>query len=300
MKKPNLSQYHKSRRDKRVKEIRTQFGKDILNLVNSGSTIGEIVSFVNLPIKIIRYYLEQEGLYETTKQNWKLRRVMVAQSNGKKSSNTLAGVHLKPLTDEIKTWFVEQLRLGKFQYEVSKELKEKFQYGGKKYRQLCDELGYPPYKPKVGKYNAMYGKLPGKSSGIGAKGWIYVNGNKMFFRSSLELKVFLYLDENNIPFTQSLHRIEYTYKNNNRTYCPDIVIGNIIYEIKPMALTKIESVKIKFVALQKYCSERGLQCDYITEHTFPLLLTVDKLDKYISDKKIIVDDNNYNKIVRYL
>lgn len=301
MVRPKLVEYHKNRRLERISEIKDKYGAEIHKMVDDGKTIGEIIDYTNYPKKSVQYFLEYENLYEKTKENWKIRRSQLAVENGKKSANTLKNVHLKPLTDEIKSWFSEQIKLGKFKWEVKTDLEKKFGYGEKKYYQLCKELGTPKTRPNTGKYNSMYGKTPSKKSGIGVKGWVYINGNKLFFRSSLELKIYLHLEENGISFLQSKHRIPYTDGGIEKTYCPDIVIGNIIYEIKPSALSNNELVIKKFNALENYCKKYNLSCNFITENTFCLdKLTLEKIDLLISNKKLIIDEKNYNKLMRYL
>jgi hypothetical protein len=301
MEKLKLVEYHKKQRLERFYEIKNKFGKEISKMIEDGKTIGEIIKYTGYPYKNIRYFLETENLYDKTKENWKTRKPLLAVENGKKSAHTLKGVELKPLTNEIKQWFIEQSKNGKFKYEIRNELWEKFGYGEKKYYQLCEELGTPMSRPNTGKYNPMYGRTPSKKAGIGVKGWVYIDGNKLFFRSSLELKVYLYLENNKISFLQSSHRISYSNNGIEKTYCPDIVIGDTIYEIKPDALTKTELVIKKFTALKNYCKKYNLNCDFITENTFSLeKLTQEEIDLLIDNKKLIIDEKNYNKLMRYL
>lgn len=294
-------EYHKKRRLERISKLKYDFGNDILQMVNEGKTIGEIVKCVKYPIKTVRSYLEAEKLYDTVQQNWYARRPQLAMENGKKSANTLKNVHLKPLTEEIKSWFSDQIQMGKFKWEIRNALMEKYGYGEKKYYQLCAEVGVPASKPLSGKYNPMYGRSPSKRAGIGIKGWVYIDGNKLFFRSSLELKIYLYLDSNNISFLQSLHRITYMDNGIEKTYCPDIVINDTICEIKPDSLTSNAQVVKKFNALENYCKQYNLKCKFITENTFPLeKLTKEDVNLLINQKKLVIDEKNYNKLMRYL
>lgn len=154
----------------------------------------------------------------------------------------------------------------------------------------------------TGKNNPMYGKSPSLLSGIGISGWILHNNEKYFFRSSLEMRVFLYLIEKNIDFKLSKHRISYVDNNVNKTYNPDIVIDNIIYEIKPLQRIKLKSVKTKQKAAERYCNKFALKYQFITENTFNLSnITFDKVDSMIDSGVIILTNNktkdNYKRLM---
>lgn len=301
MKKPSLAVYHLKNRLEKLKSIKTLHGNEIAEMVSAGHTMGEIIKKIGCPKRTLTYYLESEGLLERCRSNWNNKRRELAKINGKRSVDVLAGIQLKPITTEIKNWFQEQLKLGKFKHEVRKELYDKFGFGEKKYYQLCNEVGDPPSRPRNGKFNSMYGKSPSKSSGNGVKGWVMVYGNKLFFRSSLELKIFLHLENHDIKFLPSHHRIKYSYQNSEKTYLPDIVIGNTIHEIKPSKLLMNDVVLVKFDALKKYCAKFNLNCGFITETTYSLTpLTKEYVDSLIEKKKLNLDEKNYNKLMRYI
>lgn len=301
MKKPSLTVYHYHRRLNRLAEVKKTYGVDIKKMVFSGATVGEIVSFTKYPKKTIIYYLQSEGLMDTCDTNWKNKRAELAKVNGRQSRKVLMGVPLKPLNDNIKEWFRAQVVAGKFKWQIRKELQDKFGYGEKKYYQLCREFGTPLSNPHTGENNPMFGKSPSKSSGIGVKGWVFINGNKVFFRSSLELKVFLYLESAGIIFIPAVHRVSYEHLGVKKTYLPDIVIGNTVYEIKPSSMLNTELVILKFDALKNYCTKFNLSCDFITESTYPMAkLIKSNVDSLIEKNKLVIDQKNYNKLMRYL
>jgi hypothetical protein len=301
MKKPLLAAYHYKNRLNNLTDIKNNHGSQIEKMISDGYTIGQLVTSTGCPKKTLTYYLESEGLLSKCRSNWKAKQIELARSNGKQSSKTLKGVQLKPITDDVKHWFQAQLIAGKFKWQIRKELQTKFDYGEKKYYQLCKEFGMPSSQPNTGEHNPMFGKSPSKSSGIGVNGWVFVNGNKFFFRSSLELKVFLYLESVGITFMPAMHRVNYEHSGIKKTYLPDIVIGNTIYEIKPSALVNDELVVLKFNALKKYCSEFNLSCDFITESTYPMTkLTQHNIDGLIKKNILVIDQKNYNKLMRYL
>ncbi len=149
----------------------------------------------------------------------------------------------------------------------------------------------------------MFGKSPGKNAGIGSKGWILVDGKLIFFRSSLEFKIYSYLNQKNIKFVLSSHRISYLDSiGTKRTYCPDYVVEDTICEIKPESLLKNKLIQIKILALAKYCKENHLKYELVTENTFPLpKFTSQDIDEMIFKGKLkMLDKKNYEKLLRYL
>lgn len=149
--------------------------------------------------------------------------------------------------------------------------------------------------------NKMYGVSPNKASGVGANGRLVYRGYNLHFRSSLELRVFLYLIDNNVRFCLSNHKVAYEYKEAKRTYNPDIVIDTTVYEIKPSKLKDVGINLIKFQALKAYCNENNLRCAYIDEHTYDLtFFTKDYFVNMVKSGYIDVNDKNYQKIFKYL
>jgi hypothetical protein len=168
---------------------------------------------------------------------------------------------------------------------------------------LVKRLGKPKRANQSGVNNPMYGKSPSKQSGIGAKGYIYDNsGVKLYFRSSLEMKIYVHLIENNIKFKITNIRIKYLDSNNTpRTYVPDIEIGNKLIEIKPSILINDKNNINKFITARQYCIENGMDFIIYTENDFCVKdFSKEKLDLLVQTGKIAVDERNYNKIVKYI
>ena len=146
-----------------------------------------------------------------------------------------------------------------------------------------------------GSKNGMYGKSATPGVGRGLHGFIYVNNQKIIFRSSLELKIYLYFYENDINFELTKHRIKYVENKISRTYNPDIEKDEIIYEIKPSELLLNEEVQLKLQALEKYCYDNDLKFDTITENTYCLnFVNRTYLDKMINSKNIELFQNEKN------
>ena len=118
-----------------------------------------------------------------------------------------------------------------------------------------------------GENNPMYGKPSPQGAGNGWSGWY----KGWFFRSLKELSYVLFLDEKKVPW-KSAETISIPYidwKGNQRTYCPDFIVGNKIIEVKPIKLKSSPTVKAKAEAATKYCDEKGyiyeiVDCDVIS------------------------------------
>lgn len=302
MKKPKTVETYRLKRENYFKEINSKHGKPIQVMLDNGLSIGPISKKLNLNSSTVAKFLKWANLYEQCKLNNKNAIIKIAQTNGKLSANTLKGVELKKLTPEICNWFKGQKRLGRYRQQVCTDLFEKFGYGEKKYIQLCNKYGFPKNNPQTGELNPMFGKSPGKNAGIGSKGWILIDGKLIFFRSSLEFKIYHYLEDNNIQFALSSHRISYLDGETKKTYCPDYVVDKTIYEIKPEKLLQNESVKKKILALQEYCLEMHLKCGVITENTFSLTkFKKEDIDEMMSTGKLkMLDEKNYEKLLRNL
>lgn len=135
--------------------------------------------------------------------------------------------------------------------------------------------------------NPMFGISPSYKAGIGCKGWVYIDDKKVFFRSTLELLVFYYLYLNNIQFRLSKHRIPYILKSKKRTYNPDIVINNTVYQIKPENLLNSQQNLCKFKQAKLYFKKMQLQFGIITQYSYKLYQVLDQVEQGIENGKII-------------
>jgi hypothetical protein len=266
-------------------------------------TTGDLKNKFKLPTKKLIRFLKYKKIYDVAIRNGKEKIGSLARINGKLSRLTLKGIELKPITPEIVEKFEYYKTTLVYKQKVYDAIKKEFGFGDKKIKQLCQRFGYPKDNPQSGQLNPMYGKSPSKKSGVGIKSHLMANGKLYFCRSLLELKIYLYMLDNNLKFVQSKHRVKYRINGVDKTYCPDIVMGDsTICEIKPSALINLKENQLKFESLKKYCSSVKLKCKFITENDFDLKKysewTIFK--KLIDDGILIIDTNNLEKLKRNL
>lgn len=102
----------------------------------------------------------------------------------------------------------------------------------------------------------MYGKCPPNGTGNGWKGWY----KDHYFRSLREAAFMIEMDEKLIPFKSAEHlSIPYNYNGSEKTYRPDFIAGDTVYEIKPLRLMKTSMVRAKTDAAEKFCKNLGLK-----------------------------------------
>ena len=283
-------------------ELDKKYESLIVNCLDSGGILNDIIYIMKgVPHKQILSYLRYKKLDVLRRENSKKYITEQSKINGRKAIPITKGVDLKPITPEIISRFEELKKTLVYKWKVYNALKTEFGFGERKYYQLCKLYGHPENNPQTGKLNPMYGKSPGKGAGIGVKCWVLFDGIKYFCRSSLELKVMCYLNDNGEKFQVSKHRIAYTDDNGvNRTYCPDIVVNNKIYEIKPYNMLKIKLNVLKSEALKTYCEKFGiLYGGYLTEMNVNLTkYDLKYLIALIDSGKIIIDTLNLEKLKR--
>lgn len=304
MKKKKLSEHNAKLRKERILKFYEEYGDAFEKCIESGYSIGDLkVEFPTASHRLLWYCIGYSNLTDLVKHNNKAKRQKTARFNGKKSAITLKGIPLKPVSDEIIEWYKNCVDSGMYKMEVMNLLKQKFGYGRKKYGQLVELYGSPKKNPQSGKLNPMYGKSPGNNAGNGIKAWVVYGGNKLFCRSLLELRIFLFLIDNNIKFEISKHRIKYKNNNTEYTYCPDItfVDTNVIAEVKPDKLVNTELNTIKFNAARNYCNKYGLGFDIITENTYDISkFDLSYINTYISKGIVIIDDVEYERLKQNL
>jgi hypothetical protein len=284
-----------------MKNIDILYGNKIKSIIDSGGILNTLKTQIKLPVKQLNYYLDYKGWNIIRKENSKKYIGNIARENGKKAAITLSGVPLTPLTPKIINRFCELKSKLLYKQKVYDALKKEFGLWGRKTKQLCEKYGYPLDNPQTGKLNPMFGKSPGKNAGIGVKCWVLINGNRFFCRSSLELKVMCYLNDKKTGFQISRHRVPYIDERGlDKTYCPDIVIDNTIYEIKPYNMLQIKSNIVKSNALKEYCHKFGLTYGgYITETRIYLSkYNFSYFKELICQDLLIIDNINLNKLNR--
>jgi len=87
-----------------------------------------------------------------------------------------------------------------------------------------------------------------------------------FYDSSYELARFMQLDDLKQCYTKRHSiRIKYTINEQNRWYYPDILVGSVLEEIKPLSRVASKENQAKFLAAQEYCRQNNLTFKIITE-----------------------------------
>lgn len=300
-KKPRLTECNAAKRNARYTELHDKFGHIVLQLLEEGAILKDIMRIMQMGAIPTVNYLKWAGLNEQRLLNSKRYIQNIARANGTKSKDTLGGKELKPLTDEVKQWYLAQLDAGRYRWQIRSDLEATFGLKEKKYYQLVKLFGAGKKNPQTGHLNAMYGVSPVDRAGRGIHGHICIHGAYVLFRSLLELRIFLGLVHRNIPFVLSNHRISYTLNGNARTYVPDIVVGDVVYEIKPSKLVnRLENI-IKWTAAKEYFDSVHLKFEVITEHSeWCSALNKDELDLLRQQSVVHMNDIQYNRALKYV
>lgn len=281
-----------------IYRIHVTVGELIKADVTTGALMKDIVKKYSIPIHALKKYLCEFKLYSTVVQNRRIlgRDLLRANSLKVKSDNLYTRKHDINAIQEFghsKSAHMTKASLIReciSMYNISKTSAQKY----------LKEIVCVRHD-NTGKNNKMYGVAPTSSSGIGASGKLIYEGYNVHFRSSLELRVFIYLINNGTPFVLSNHRIKYKWNDVDRTYNPDIVVASTVYEIKPDKLIRQPINAMKFKALQDYCTNYKLQCQYITENTYDLSFFNEVLfANMVEDGYIILSEVNYKKIIKYI
>lgn len=287
-------------------ELINIYKDDIIDCLNSGMGLSQLKIKLNLPIGRINELIEMLNLTELRKNNSREIIRNNALKSSKKGAQKTKGTKIirHVVTNEMKEFYCQCLNNGLFEGESLKLFKEKFgTKGSNTWNALINEFGQIKKAPKhflSGEQNKMYGKEPDWKAGNGIKGHIFIKNKLINFRSSLELRIYLFLNENNIDFELSKHVVKYYYNHKWRNYFQDIIINNCIYEIKPTIKIKWEINRIKFDALQNYCKKFNLECAYITEDTFDLSnIDINLIDSLINDKLVIINEKEYKRLLKY-
>lgn len=280
-----LKQYHLKQRIVMNEKHLYQFNlhkNDILNYIyhnNCNITFAQIKKYINkLKIKykksLLNQLLIEQNIYSHIKQYSKKIYKQKAINSSKLGAQKMKQLAYYNLLKQIQIYeerFLQLLRDQRLKRYIFNDARSYKIHGA------TIEYLFNKHKDKVIYYtkskhykNPMYGMSPGLRSGIGSSGWIVINNEKIFFRSSLQCRIYVYLTFNNVEFNLSKHRIPYIYQGKKRTYCPDIEINSVIYQIKPKSLLSYKLNKVKFIAAQDYCSKFKLKFDVITQRTFDI------------------------------
>lgn len=287
----------------RYSEFDKKYGNNIENLIENGACLSEILRYIETSQSFLKKYIKwkSETLCEKLKQNGKIVNFNNRKKALQKATLVNKGSQRKIITDKHKQEYLSLLQDGKCLAEIKRYFS---QYGlkSKKVEQIAATLGKPTRKSVKGDNNPMFGRTPSEKSGIGVKGWLILGGKKVFFRSSLEMAVFIYLYEHKIDFHLSKHRIQYIFNNTKKTYNPDIVINKQVYEIKPSFMLQEPQNKAKFLAAKEYFNKFNLSFDLITEKTYDLkkVINEDKINSLIENQFLIINSANLEKLWRNL
>jgi len=286
----------------RYEAFNLEWGKIIESEIENGANLSLLIKKTGAKLTFLRRFIQWKG--DKWKQKLSVNSEIIIKKNAfdnLKKIEKLSNHSVKKIEDKHIKLYKKMLEQNKTKSQIVKTFVKKYNFGHKKVEDLAGLYGKPNKQKQSGKNNPMYGKSPSIKAGIGTKGWVInKKGEKIFFRSSLEMKVFLFLIENNVEFLLSKHRINYKLNKKERTYCPDIVIGNVIYEIKPKQMVSLKENQIKFKALENYCKRFNLKCGFYTEEDFDYVLDAEKIEKLILEDKIILDKKNKEKILRNL
>jgi len=130
-----------------------------------------------------------------------------------------------------------------------------------------------------------YGKAPPRGTGNGWKGWY----KDFFFRSLRELTFVLSLDKQKIEWKTGetlKYNIKYNFMGAEKTYRPDFIVGDTLYEIKPTRLINSPNVLAKTEAAQKFCAENNLKY-IITDIKIDASLILLNISKIKFDKRYV-------------
>lgn len=286
-----------------TEDIITKYSNDIIKDVLNGYNYIRLRKKYNLSMYKLRLILSTLKLESTVKSNsdkiLQENRIIASKKGAAKVRGTKIIRH--PLTQKMKNEYLKFVKLDIVDSKARSVFFEKFGTAGPHtwdgLQSMYGILRKNPSRFLPGELNKMFGKEPSKNAGIGIKGHLYAFGELIHFRSSLELRVYLYLIKNNIEFALSTHKIQYIKDNTIRNYHPDIVIGHCIYEIKPDALTKIHKNKIKFDALLAYAKRINLMAAYITYETYDLSeINLEYIRQEMQKGNIIMNESEFNRL----
>ena len=143
-----------------------------------------------------------------------------------------------------------------------------------------------------GEANPSFGRPPPHGTGNGWK-----SRYKGFYcRSLRELTFLISLDEQNVVWRGAENiRIKYLLNSEIKTYAPDFLVGNTIYEIKPIKLHNSKIVQAKASGAIDYCNNNNLEYKLI-DVTINFL----KIKEQYEIGNVIFDKRYEEKFLNYL
>lgn len=149
-------------------------------------------------------------------------------------------------------------------------------------KEKSDEMKSSMSKRQIGEKNHMYGKPSPQGSGNGWSGWY----KDHYFRSLLELS---FMVEHLYESAENISIPYVDFDGTSRTYHPDFIKDNVLYEIKPKNLLSSVSNKLKFEAAEKYCNDNKLIYKVVTEDDIKVLSSEDITKLHSSGEVIFID-----------
>jgi len=293
----------KEKYDKKINDFLLIHKGEFIEDINNGAIVNDLIQKYNICIDFANRIIEYLNINNIIKQNISLWRIKQANINLVKAnaSNKKHGIIIRKVfttvTDEMGIEYQNYIQNNGYDGICRDKFHKKFKHSGDIiWNQLRSKFGMLKKHPNgflPGKDNIMYGKEPSIKAGNGIKGWFLKNGEKIHFRSSLEMLIYIYLQDHNIDFKLSKHIVKYQFEGNTRNYFQDIVMGDTICEIKPNIKISWKQNIAKFEALTKYCKKFKLNCMYITEDTYDITyITLDYIMDLIDKKTIIMQSEN--------
>lgn len=149
-------------------------------------------------------------------------------------------------------------------------------YGEEEANKRQDSLHIKQSKNSSGKNNNMYGKPAPQGAGNGWKG----RYKDHYFRSLRELMFMIDMDTKGVTWIsgEKGNSIRYQFNGSERTYRPDFIAGNIMYELKPIKLHNTPNVLAKKEAAEAYCLAKGMEYK-LTDWIIDAIIIKTALDK---------------------
>lgn len=289
----------------RYVEFDAKYGEDVKRMINDGFHMSKILVELDLWQSFFTKYLKWKDADGGLKNQLSINSERVIRENGLRNiqwiKENVVPWNKKTITNDIALYYKELVENGLYRAQITRSMKKIYDIGPKKVAEIIKTYGKPNVKcDGKGKNNPAYGKTYIKG-GRGIVGFILASGKKIYFRSSLEMKIYFYLLENDVAFSLSKHSIEYEFDGAKRTYNPDIVISDVIYEIKPRKLVSLRINVEKFNALKKYCEKFSLKCDHIFEDTFNCsFIDLDYVEQKIKDGILLLDQKQEERLKRIM
>jgi hypothetical protein len=154
-------------------------------------------------------------------------------------------------------------------------------YGKEKAEAISKKLSEKCSGSKNPAYEKVY-ENRGKSRCQGAYKGIH-------FRSTYEISFLVHLESLGVDLTDVVSEpfcIKYEFKGTSRTYRPDFLLDDVLYEIKPKGLLSLDVNLAKIEVAIKFCNSENLNFKIMTEEDFKIL-TIQEI--------ILIDDIIWNE-----